>query len=264
MITLVTGLWDIGRDNLLEGWSRSFSYYKEKLKELLNTDNNIIIFGDEEIRQLVVQSGKQNIQFIFRTTDWFKNEFYDKIQEIRQDPDWYNQVGWLKESTQAKLQMYNPLVMSKMFLLHDAKLLDKFNSEYLFWIDAGITNTVHPGYFTKDKVFEKLPKYLNKFHFVCFPYETNSEIHGFKINDMNRYSNDDVNMVARGGFFGGRKEIIGEINTLYYNLLKSSLNENLMGTEESIFTIMTYLYPNLISYSLIESNGLMGTFFENI
>jgi hypothetical protein len=37
-----------------------------------------------------------------------------------------------------------------------------------------------------------------------------------------------------------------------------------MGTEESIFTLMVYLYPNLISYFDIESNGLMGKFFEDI
>ena len=44
--------------------------------------------------------------------------------------------------------MYNPLVMSKVFLLNDAKIMDNFNSDYMFWIDAGLTNTVHSGYFT--------------------------------------------------------------------------------------------------------------------
>jgi hypothetical protein len=197
--------------------------------------------------------------------DWFKNnEFYNKIQTIRQKPEWYNQVGWLKESTQAKLEMYNPLVMSKVFLLNDARILDKFNSDYMFWIDAGITNTIHPGYFTHDKVLDKLNKYVNKFHFVCFPYETTTEIHGFEINSMNKYSQSKVDRVARGGFFGGKKEIINDINTLYYMLLKDSLFKGYMGTEESIFTIMTYLYPQHINYSMIDGNGLMGKFFEDL
>ncbi len=34
MITLVTGLWDIGRGELNEGWSRPFSHYLEKFKQL--------------------------------------------------------------------------------------------------------------------------------------------------------------------------------------------------------------------------------------
>lgn len=266
MITLVTGLWNIGRDNLQEGWSRSYQHYLDKLSQLLEVDCNLIIFGDNELQEFVKERrNENNTQFILRNLDWFKNnEFYNKIQTIRQKPEWYNQVGWLKESTQAKLEMYNPLVMSKVFLLNDARILDKFNSDYMFWIDAGITNTIHSGYFTHDKVLDKLPKYVNKFHFVCFPYETTTEIHGFEINSMNNYSQSKVNRVARGGFFGGKKEVINDINTLYYMLMNDSLTKGYMGTEESIFTIMTYLYPNLVNYSMIEGNGLMGKFFEDL
>ena len=187
MITLVTGLWDIGRDQLTEGWSRTYQHYLDKFESLLKLDVNLIIFGDTDLQRFVEQRrDSHNTQFIIRPKDWFiNNEFYPKIQKIRQDPSWYNQVGWLKDSTQAKLEMYNPLVMSKMFLLNDARILDKFNSDYMFWIDAGITNTIHPGYFTHDKVLDKLPKYVDRFHFVCFPYETSTEIHGFEINAMN-------------------------------------------------------------------------------
>jgi hypothetical protein len=37
-----------------------------------------------------------------------------------------------------------------------------------------------------------------------------------------------------------------------------------MGTEESLFTILTYRHPDLINYYEIENNGLLGTFFENV
>ena len=264
-ITLVTGLWDIGRDKLQDGWYRSFEHYLSKFDDLLKLNVNLIIFGEEKLYDFVFRRrNHDNTQFITRDTNWFKNEFYEKIQQIRLNPEWFNQVGWLAESTQAKLDMYNPLVMSKVFLLNDAKLLDKFNSDYMFWIDAGLTNTVHPGYFANDKVLEKLPKYVNNFHFVCFPYETTTEIHGFEINAMNGYCKKNVNRVARGGFFGGKKDVIGDINSIYYQLLSETLSRNLMGTEESIFTIMTYLYPNLISYSMINGDGLMWKFFEDI
>jgi hypothetical protein len=265
--TLVTGLWDLGRDGLSEGWSRSYeNHYLKKFEELLKIENNLIIFGDSELEKFVWERRDQsNTQFVLRSKDWFKNnEFFDLIQKIRNNPDWYNKVGWLSESTQSKLEMYNPLVMSKMFLLHDAKILDKFNSDYLFWIDAGLTNTVHQGYFTHDKVLNKLPKYINNFNFVCFPYETNLEIHGFVIDKMNQYSGGKVNKVARGGFFGGTKESITEVNNLYYNLLMETLKNGLMGTEESLFTILLYKYPEIFSYSEIEGNGLMGKFFEDL
>lgn len=265
-ITLVTGLWDIGRGDLKEGWSRSFQHYLDKFQQLLQVDVNMIIFGDEELEEFVFHIRNQNnTQFIRRDLSWFKNnEFYNKIQTIRTNSDWYNQVGWLSESTQSKLDMYNPLVMSKVYLLHDAKILDKFDSEYMFWIDAGITNTIHPGYFTHDKVLDKLPQLVKNFHFVCFPYETNSEIHGFKYKELCEFAGDDVNMVARAGFFGGRKDSISEINSIYYSLMDETLSKGLMGTEESLFTIMTYKNSDIITYSEIEGNGLMGKFFEDL
>ena len=265
-ITLVTGLWNIKRDELTEGWSRSFQHYLDKFEQLLQVDNPMIIFGDSELESFVFERrDKSNTQFITRSQDWFRNnEFYGKIQEIRNNPEWYNLAGWLPESTQAKLDMYNPLVMSKMFLLNDARIMDQFNSEMMFWIDAGLTNTVHPGYFTHDKVLEKLPKYVSKFSFVCFPYEANNEIHGFEFNKLNSIAGSQVNKVARGGFFGGPKHTINDMNGIYYNLLKNTLSEGYMGTEESIFSIMCYTHSDLINYFEIESNGLFGKFFEDL
>ena len=266
MITLVTGLWDIGRGELTEGWSRGFDYYLSKFESLLQVENNMIIFGDQELKDFVFKYRSQNnTQFISRPLDWFRNnDFYEDIQKIRTNPDWYNQVGWLSESTQAKLEMYNPLVMSKMFLLHDAKILDKFNSDLLFWIDAGLTNTVHPGYFTHDKVLEKIPKLVKDFTFVCFPYETQTEIHGFDFQHMKRLTNDSPNIVARGGFFGGTKEAIAEMNGLYYNLKQQTLKNGFMGTEESLFTILLYQYPSLINYFEINDDGMLWKFFEDV
>lgn len=264
-ITLVTGLWDIKRDSLSEGWSRPFSHYLSKFEELLKVDNNMIVFGEKELEEFVFKHrSKSNTIFIVRNQSWFRNNFYDKIQEIRQNPEWYNQATWLKDSTQAKLEMYNPLVMSKMFLLHDAKILDTFDSDFMFWIDAGLTNTVHYGYFTHDKVLEILPKYISKFSFVCFPYEANNEIHGFEFKKLNQIAGSKVNKVARAGFFGGPKDSLSEINNIYYSLLSSSLSEGYMGTEESIFSIMVYKNSELINYFEIESNGLMGKFFEDL
>ena len=265
-VTLVTGLWDIGRNLLTNDWSRDFDHYLGKFDALLKTEDNMIIFGDETLQKFVMERRDlSNTQFILRSTDWFKdNEYYELIQKIRTNSEWVNQVGWLSESTQARLEIYNPLVMSKVFLLNDAKIMDKFNSDYLFWIDAGLTNTVHPGYFTHDKVIQKLPKYINKFTFLAFPYDAESEIHGFNYNELNKYANNTVKLVGRGGFFGGPKDVISEINGLYYSLLSETLNNNLMGTEESLFSILLYKYPEIFDYFELENNGLVNKFFEEL
>jgi len=265
-LTLVTGIWDIGRNNLSDGWARTYEHYLEKFSSLLEIDENMIIFGDESLKEFVFSKrNSSNTQFIVRNIDWFRNnEFFEKIQKIRNNSEWFNQVGWLKESTQARLENYNPLVMSKMFLLHDAKIMDQFDSEYMFWIDGGLTNTVHKGYFTHDKVLDKLPKYISKFSFICFPYESNTEIHGFEVNKLNSIAGAKVDKVARGGFFGGPKLSIPEMNSLYYGIMSSTLSEGYMGTEESLFSIMCHKHSDLINYFEIEGNGLVGKFFEDL
>jgi hypothetical protein len=265
-LTLVTGLWDIKRGELTEGWSRSYDHYLEKFSQLLDVDCNMIIYGDDELEKFVfTKRNESNTQFIKRELDWFvNNSYYDLIQNIRIKPEWFNQASWLEESTQAKLDLYNPLVMSKMFLLNDARIMSKFDTEYIYWIDAGLTNTVHVGYFTHDNVLDTLTEYCKKFSFICFPYEASNEIHGFSYEKMNSLAESKVNKVARGGFFGGPKDLLSEINNIYYGLLVSTLTDGYMGTEESLFTLMVYNHPEIIQYFEIESNGLISTFFENL
>ena len=84
-ITLVTGLWDLGRGELTEGWSRPYeTHYLTKFNELLKTENNLIIFGDSELENFVWERRTpSNTQFINKDLSWFKNnEFYDKITPI--------------------------------------------------------------------------------------------------------------------------------------------------------------------------------------
>jgi len=264
-ITLVTGLWDIKRDSLEEGWSRSYQHYLDKFSELLKTPYNLVIYGDDELEKFVWERrSSYNTYFIKKGLDIFTdNEFYPKIQDIRQNPEWLNLAGWLPGSTQASLELYNPLVMTKMFLLNDARILEPFKSEYLFWIDAGITNTVHWGYFTSD-LLNKLPRHTDKFSFACFPYDAINEVHGFEYTKLCNYAGSKVDKVARGGFFGGPANSISEANDLYYQILKSTLSEGYMGTEESIFTILLYRFCEKFNYFSIESDGLLYKFFENL
>ena len=265
-VTIVTGLWNINRDGLTEGWSRTFQHYLDKFDQLLQIENNMIIFGEPELESFVFERrDRSNTQFIARDKEWFKQTVpYDKIQEIRNNPDWFGQSGWLQDSTQAKLEWYNPLVMSKMFLMNDARIMDQFNSQHLYWIDAGITNTIHPGYFTHDKIQNKLPEVFDKFGFVAFPYDANNEIHGFSYPKINSYAGDDVKLVCRGGLFGGPKHVFSDINGIYYNILSETLRSGYMGTEESIFSIMLYKHSDMIDYVEIEGNGLISKFCEDL
>jgi len=268
-ITLVTGIFDLGRNNAGEGFKRPFSHYIIKFTELLRAlkDYNLVIYIEERYQDIVWQNREAyNTQVRIKEIEEFKSfPFYDQVSFIRKNEVWLNQAGWLRESTQATMDLYNPMVMSKMFFLHDEKIRNPFNTDYFFWIDGGLTNTVHPGYFSHDKVLDKITDYVDKFLFLTFPYETGGEIHGFdrsKINQLAQTNN--VEYVCRGGFFGGHKDYISDINGVYYSWLNSTLSEGYMGTEESIFTLLTYLYPEYFQKHMIGGDGLVWKFFEDL
>jgi hypothetical protein len=114
-------------------------------------------------------------------------------------------------------------------------------------------------------VIEKMEPLLKKLLFVCYPYIGANEIHGFVRDEMHRLAGVKyVDRVARGGFFGGNKDIIKEVNGTYYGLLQDTLSRGFMGTEESIFTLLTYQMAEKINVEMIDDNGLMSTFFERV
>src|SRR5690606_497911 len=174
--------------------------------------------------------------------------FYEQVQKIRTDEKWYNYAGWLPDSTQAKLELYNPLVMSKQFFLNDATHFNFFDTKYFLWIDAGIANTIGDPTHYLDKDFERrIIGDMNKMLYVAFPYDGTLEVHGFEKNAMNNYAGSETKFVCRGGIFGGPKHAINDINDIYYGLLNDTLNNGLMGTEESIFTIIAYKHPEKVN-----------------
>jgi hypothetical protein len=275
-VSLVTGIWDLGRGSISDGgagegvWKRSFDHYIDNFKKLLaaTIDIPLIVFIDPSIEYIVWEiRKKENTAVYHHKKDDFGGNFFpfrEKVESIRTNPEWLSQNGWIKDSAQGQMQMYNPMVMSKMFLLNNAKVYNPFNSDFMFWIDGGITNTVHPGYFSYDKVIDKITDIVSKFLFICFPYENSNDIHGFYIDGMKKFAKSDtVDRVARGGFFGGSISYINKANEVYYSLLNDTLNSGYMGTEESIFTLMTYLDSDF-EYESIDGNGLISTFFENL
>lgn len=264
-LTVVTGLWNIGRPG------RDFSHYIEHFKRFLEIPVNMFIYIPAEYEYLVWEvRSKENTYVKLYELDDVKNlykPFWERTQNIRTNPEWYNQTGengWLKGSPQAFLEWYNPIVQSKMFMLSDASIWDPFGSEYFIWLDAGITNTVHDKLFIEDRALDKINKHLDSFLFLSYPYETNTEIHGFNKQEIDRIAGTDVNYVCRGGLFGGRKDVIREANSDYYNLLDNTLNRGLMGTEESIFSIMAKLNPDLYRRYELDGNGLIVKYIQNL
>lgn len=259
-LTIVTGLWNINRNG------RSFDHYIVHFKNFLKIPQNLFIYVPKELESMVWEHRSRENTYVkimeLEDVKHLYGPFWDRTQKIRTDLEWSNQVGWLPNSPQASLEWYNPIVQGKMFMLNDASIWNPFDTEYFFWLDAGITNTVPTGHLTDDNVLDNLTQYGNPFLFLSYPYQADKEIHGFDFKAMNRYSGEEVKYVCRGGLFGGHKQQLNDANSTYYALLDRTLNEGLMGTEESLFTIMSYLEPDLYKRYELDGNGLVVKFTQ--
>lgn len=266
-LTIVTALFDLGRGEMNTSFNRSFDHYKECFSRLLKaTKLPMIIYCEAGLEDFVWKyREKINTHIIIKSLDDLRKfPFYDEVQSIRKSDKWLGQAGWLAESTQGALELYNPLVFSKQFFLNDATLFNPHNTNYFLWVDAGITNTVSiEGYFN-DTFEARMIKKLKKMLYLTYPYETDSEVHGFEKKKLNEYAETDTKWVARGGVFGGPKHLINEMNELYYQTLHDSIKSGYMGTEESIFTILAYKYKDKCNTHMIDGNGLVYKFFEDI
>ena len=262
--TIVSGLWDLNREG------RKFEeHYIPRFKEFLKIEANMILFVPASLEKLVWEHRSPDNTFvkIFELED-IKQLYaphWDKTQEIRKNPDWYNltgEGGWLPNSPQASLEYYNPIVQSKMFMLHDAVCYNNFETDYYFWVDAGLTNTVPATHLGENNCLDYLTECSNPFLFLSYPYDATDEIHGFKYPEMNGLAGEKVKYVCRGGLFGGHKEQIREANATYYGLLSQTLSSGLMGTEESLFSIMAHREPSIYRRFELDDNGLVVKFTE--
>ena len=90
---------------------------------------------------------------------------------------------------------------------------------YLICLLLLITFGCNPVLKAERRVLNNLESYtdsIQKLTFITYPYDANSEIHGFKREKIAEYCGVDfVNRISRGGFWGGSKEQIHQLNSLY-------------------------------------------------
>lgn len=264
--TLVTGLWDIGREELTN-FSRPFDHYLKYFEQLLNLDFNLCIHVPENLVEFVkARRPSHNTQIIIQNLKDFETgfDFFEDVQKIRTTQSWYERASWLENSPQAKLKYYNPIVMSKFFSLHDCCIKNPFNTQYFFWIDGGLTHTVNLDFLRNLTNIEYYMKGIkNKFLFLSFPYKNDNEIHGFESTKFAEFCNvDKTDYVCRGGFFGGHRERIKKFNGEYYAIASETLKSGYMGTEENFHTIMAYRNKDEIHRFELSEIGHVYPFFD--
>ena len=258
-ITYVTALLNIKRDQLESpSFNRPFKRYLDTLSHLLRHmgNNNMVIYIEDEHAEFVRNIKPNNIIIKSLSTEEIrKSEYFEKIQKIRTTDEWRNQVGWLKESTQANLELYNPLIFQKIHWLDEVSNDNPFNSEYFMWIDAGLsrffgehgvsTLNPYPSDSAVDTLKENKDSVLIQTSMSYYPDLVNADV----------CSEDyfwDARTWIMAGLWGGGAEVLTKFCDMMDEVLQEKMLKN--GVINNEQNAMAYLYKN---------NDDMFVVFEN-
>ena len=264
--TFVTAVFDLGRDKLDNTFRRDKDHYRKYLQTTLTIDYPMVIYTESSFLELIttIRNGKPTRIVTPDAPHALNGTMLAHIDTIRTDPIWLSQAKWLPQSPQAALPGYNALVLSKMLWLQEQARENPFESNAFYWIDAGLSHTVSPS-LLNGIVFERLEKTHQQFLLLCYPYRPVNEVHGFDKNALAKLAGiEETRWVTRGGFFGGTNLQIAHVSKRYEEVLAQTLQQGLMGTEESLFTLLSYSDPDLFDLQFLAADGLVWPFFERL
>lgn len=186
--------------------------------------------------------------------------YWERVQQIRTSKLWNQQAqltGWLSNAPQARLPQYNPLVMSKLWLLRDAARVNPWGARYHLWMDAGhlCAGDQRPS----DEGTSMYRRHMSSGFFVThWPYGTTTEVHGLTDKAMHLYlaTAEDPLRIVRGGIFGGSLPHIECVLKAYTLALHQTLTDGYIGTEECIWAMIHTRLPHL--FNSFDNNSLGG------
>jgi len=240
-INLVTGYWN-GRSD------RSEKTYLNNFKNVLSLEHNMTIFIPKEYEAFVLNERRDMLdktKIIFVELSDIKNNYFTKywnlVENIRTNSDWIDSVSWLKKVPQGFSEWYNPIVMSKVFFIYDSYKINSFNSDTFIWIDAGITQHIS-NKLVCNRSIQNMSNHIKTVLFPSVNY-TGTEIHGFDYSGFRKYTDIIPTWLCRATIFGCDKKYIEIFKNEYDYYLNDTLQRGYLGTEESIFNLLSCVNP---------------------
>lgn len=254
---LITTLIDIGRDK--KGDGRTLETYLDWFKETLQINCDMYIFIEKKFEDFVLKHRpkKYNTRIVITTLqESYYYKYYDRMKSILESDNFKNRIAY-PERVECKMPEYNIIQYSKFGWLNYAINENKFNSEYFFWIDAGISRFFYGADVSKPFKNDKLLNSAGKKFIVQ------------KREDLERYNIDDkfiwgADNLLKGGMFGGYKDTIRKLSKRVEKVFVTQmLDKGNVNNEQLAVALVWKDYKDM--FYLIEGNraiDLLEKFFN--
>lgn len=240
--TFVTALYNIQRET--KGDGRKWSDYLEWFKETLQLPFPMVIYcsPEEELINLIQNHRSESVPTKIMFTE-IPYKYYEPIfQELLEKKEYQERMTNIGR-VECKLPMYNVIQYSKFQWLKEVAETNPFQTDYFFWIDAGISRFIPKHLYSRIKSTITLPKQK-------LIIQHNDLLYYYPIMDDYLW---DSQCLMCGTMFGGDKEIMIDFANRMDEELKQRVAQGWINNEQ---ILLAYLYHKKYKdmYHLIYNN----------
>jgi len=224
MITIVTSLYDIDRENL-DG--RSWDSYLGWFKKTLAINNPMVVFVDNNTREFI-ETNREGKETLIISEPIEKAPYYylKNSMDLIIQSDEYRRKIKDSDRIECKSSLYNIIQYSKFGWVERAADINQFNTNLYLWLDAGIsrffdsleitTGNKYPGDLFLGSIADMDNEVFIQIFMSSYPDLANSTFL------PEEYLTDNRSYVAGGIFIASRasiKNIKKEIDNILLNLM---------------------------------------------
>lgn len=152
---------------------------------------------------------------------------------------------------------------SKPLWLYQQAQENPFGSRYFYWMDARLGAL--PRELLDAASFARLLRLQSRFLLLCQPHEPERDLRGFDADALARLAGvERTRWVARGELFGGAAASVAEVGARYSQHLERTLGEGLVGNEEALLTLQSYVEAGDFDLQFIGADGNLRPFFDQL
>jgi hypothetical protein len=226
------------------------------IKNFLLLNENMVIFTDNETYEYINNlRNSSNTHIIVTSIDKF-----DTYKYI----DYWNYCKSIDIEPNHTTQLYM-IWNEKTFFIEKAINMNKFNSEYFFWMDIGcIRDEQMIPYIKKFSCIgiDKNKTIISKVSTCAINNQLNGDGISFDLQNKNGKSCDMINYI-QGGFFGGHTQSLKNWINLYKNELELFIRTKTFGGKDQyIMNNISIKFPEYIYCLNPSDNKLFNVWFS--
>jgi hypothetical protein len=241
-VTLVTAFFDIKRSE--KGDGRTIDEYKSWIQKTLQLNCNLFIVTESKFLDFFKENRPSGYKTFIKVFDFKDLNFYkyrEIMRNILENPEYKNRIAHPKR-VECVLPEYNIIQYSKFHCLKMGIEENPFQSDFFFWIDAGISRFFLDVDLSKIYPSENSVNVLRT-HQNKFIIQKRHDLETFPIDGDFIWKSDNL---LYGTMFGGNATIIHKIAELIEDVLINQMFQfNNVNNEQLALAMIWKKHPEL-------------------